>query len=92
MPVPSRGLQDSLPDPWVAASSAVSRDEAFQDGVRTFPWFQKNAQSAGSPSARVHGHSSSWTPAAYEEPTPALEGFFVDDASGVWVHMDIGIW
>ena len=41
MPVPSRGLQDSLPDPWVAASSAVSRDEAFQDGVRTFPWFQK---------------------------------------------------
>ena len=33
---------------------------------RTFPRSQKSAQSAGSLSARVHAHSSSWTPAAYE--------------------------
>ena len=28
------------------------------------------------------------TPAAREQPTPALEGFFVDDSGGVWMRMD----
>ena len=36
------GLQDFLPDQGLAASSAVSRDEAFQGG--TFHQFQKSAQ------------------------------------------------
>ena len=35
-----------------AASTAVSRDEAFQWVFRTFPRFQKSAESAGSPSAK----------------------------------------
>ena len=46
------GLQDFLPNPWLSASSAVSRDEAFQWFFRTFPRFQKSAQSAGRSSAR----------------------------------------
>ena len=49
-----------------------------------FPRSQKSAQSVGSPSPRVPGSSSSWTPAAHEEPTPPLEGFFID-ASGARV-------
>ena len=58
------GLQDFLPDPWLSASSAVSRDEAFQRVFRTFPRVQKSARSAKWSSAREHGHSSSWTSSA----------------------------
>ena len=42
---------------------------------RTFPRFQQSAQSAGRSSARVHGHSSSWTPAAYEAEEAVHSGF-----------------
>ena len=60
------------PDPGLAASSAVSRDEAFQQFFRTFPQSQKSAESAAGPSPRVPGSSSSWTPAAYEAPDPPV--------------------
>ena len=54
------------PDLCSAASSTVSRDEAFQGLFRTFPRSQKSADVTGSSSGRVHAHSSSWIPAAYE--------------------------
>ena len=38
------------------------------------------------------GRSSSWTAAAHEAPTFPLEGFFIDDAGGVWMRMDSGRW
>ena len=58
------GLQDFLPDPGLSASSAVSRDEAFQWFFDTFPRFQKMHSPPGGRVRGVHAHSSSWTPAA----------------------------
>ena len=66
IPVLGGAIHDLHPDPGSPASSAVLRDEAFQAFFRTFPRSQKSTQSAGSPSPRVPGSSSSWTPAAYE--------------------------
>ena len=54
-----------LPDPGASGSSAVSRDESGHRDFRTFSHDDRSARSAGSSSATVHRHSSSWTPAAY---------------------------
>ena len=49
----------------------------------------KSEEVAGSSSARVHGHSSSWTPAAYEEITQfgvrTSENTFVDASGDSWL-------
>ena len=66
-------------------------NEQFQGSFSHF----SPPESAVSPGARVHGHSSSWTPVAYEQPTPGVataEGFFIDDSGGVWMRMDSGLW
>ena len=66
IPVPRGAFDDLHTDPWSAASSAVLRDEAFQGFFGTFPRVKESARFAGSASARVHAHSSSWTLAACE--------------------------
>ena len=93
IPVPGGDLQDFLPDPGVTDPSAVSRDEAFKVFFSHFSPGQKSAEVAGSSSARVHGHSSSSTPAVYGQGTlvddgDAFEGLFQDDAGFVrsWVR------
>ena len=71
-------------DPGSAASSAVSRDEAFQGVFRTFPRVQKSA--AGRSSAGAAAHSSSWTAAAYEgeEPLSFLESASKEEDPDRW--------
>ena len=76
----SVGSCDPLPDPRLAASSSVSRDEEFQGGFRTLPRSEKKVRSLPqSSSARVHGHSISWTSAACEAPDPPLLGDMAGD-------------
>ena len=47
-------------------SSALSQNAARHGDLRTSALDVRSARFAGSSSARVHPHSSSWTPAAYE--------------------------
>ena len=75
IPVPGGSLHDYLPDPRFAALSAVSRDEP---GTRVFFALFTDFKKVRSPprsSARVHGHSSSWTPAACEAEEAVHSGF-----------------
>ena len=53
---------------------------------RTFPWSQKCAKVTSRSSAEVGARSSSSTPSATQE------GFFVDDAGGVWIRWDTVQW
>ena len=55
------GLQDFRPAQGSAASSSVSPGHAGEGVFRTFPVLKKSPNSAASPSARVHAHSSSST-------------------------------
>ena len=57
-----------LPNPGLAAPSAVSRDELGQRVFRTFP---RSADVAGQVGARVHGHSSRRRSHVLLEPTGA---------------------
>ena len=59
IPAPGGAKHDIQPDLGSPTSSAVSRDEPFLCFFRTFSRSQKSAQSAGSPSPRVPGSSSS---------------------------------
>ena len=66
IPVPAGGgLHGIRLDPGGPSSSAVLRHERGHRDLRTFAHGVKSARSAGSSSARVHPHSSSWTLAAY---------------------------
>ena len=67
IPVPGGAVHDLHPDPGLAASSAVSRDEAFQGVLRNFPRFQKKCavlREAECEGARalelIHAVCSSW--------------------------------
>ena len=67
IPVPAGGgLHGIRLDPGGPSSSAVLRHERGHRDLRTFAHDVKSARSAGSSSARVRPHSSSWTLAAYE--------------------------
>ena len=57
------------------SSSAVLRHERGHRDLRTFAHDVKSARSAGSSSARVHPHSSSWTLAACEAEERAYPDF-----------------
>ena len=82
IPFPGGAFHDPHPDPGLAASSAVSRDEAFQECFPTFPRSQKSAQSAGSPSPKVTGSSSSWTPAAHHGGAVVRDDLWVQIMTG----------
>ena len=77
--VPGGGPHEFLPDPGSAAHSAVSREELLLSGFFELFHVGKSAEAAWSPSARVHAHSSSWTPAAYETPDLLLLGDMAGD-------------
>ena len=78
-PVHGGRPQGFLPDPGLAARSAVSRDELGQRVFRTFPRSKKSAEVSGQSSARVHAHSSSSELSAHQMPAR-------DD---LWVQINI---
>ena len=82
IPVPAGGgLHGIRLDPGGPSSSAVLRHERGHWDLRTFAHDVKSARSAGSSSARVHPHSSSWTLAACvaeERAYPDFEYQFFD--------------
>ena len=94
IPVPAGGYPH-LPDTGASSSPAVSRGESGHGDLHTFALDVRSARSAGSSSARVHPHSSSWTLAAYvseEAAYPDIEYEFFDYGGLSWVRRWIPSW
>ena len=96
IPVPAGGgLHGIRLDPGGPSSSAVLRHERGHRDLGTFAHDVKSARSAGSSSARVHPHSSSWTLAsceAEEHAYPDFECQFFDFRGLSWVRRWIPSW
>ena len=96
IPVPAGGgLHGIRLDPGGPSSSAVLRHERGHRDLRTFAHDVQSALSAGSSSARVHPHSSSWTLAAYEAEERAYPDFeyqFFDFRGLSYIHRWIPSW
>ena len=105
IPDPAEGLQGFRPGQGSTASSSSSHspagvlgdaDEPFEGFFRTFSPPPKSAKVGRQVSARAHGHSSPSELSAHQmlavDEEPTLEDFFVDQAGGVWMHVNAGLW
>ena len=78
-PVPGGLRHDFLPDPHPSALPADLIEEPNQGFFRTFLRCKKSATTAARSRSRVPAHSSSSTPAAYEEPSFSHDDHFYQE-------------
>ena len=83
IPVLGGGLQGFLPDDHLLANQGGG---GGRRGFRTFLHRKKSTRVTAHPGSELGDHSSSSTPWAQ------MDGFFIDDPSGVWMPMDTGRW